>query len=112
MAYRRTSMNLDRYIITPPVPNIEGPMCVLCDKVVDLEELVEGYPGVETDDGMVVEPAGGETCKVRVRHHGQEEVRTLDFGSRLWGPMELQKWMKRVRWFNPLEDDQTGNAQR
>ncbi len=112
MSYRRTSINLDRFILSPHAGNIIGPVCMTCNKVVDSETLVEGYPGEENLAGMVTKMAGGETARVLVRHHGQEEVKTLDFGSREWGPMELAKWISRTRWFNPLDDDQSGKIQR
>lgn len=112
MALRRTAINLDQYIIRPEVGNIIGPQCATCNRVVDYEALVEGEPGVENEVGQVTKMAGGETCRVLVRHHGAEEIRTIDFGSREWGPIELAKWMKRVLWFNPLEDDQVGKLQR
>ncbi len=102
MTYRRTAMNLDRYIITPPKAQYFGPVCATCNRVCDAEEIVEGYPGEENLDGMVTKPAGSDTVRVRVKHHGAEEVVTFDMGSRLWGPSELQKWMTRHVWFNPL----------
>ena len=102
MTYRRTAMNLDRYIIEPPKAQYYGPVCATCNRVCDGEEIVEGYPGAENDAGQVVTPAGGETCRVRVKHHGAEEVVTFDMGSRLWGMTELSKWLQRHRWFDPL----------
>ena len=54
---------------------------------------------------MVTKLAGGDTARVLVRHHGAEEARTIDFGSREWGPSELQKWMTRMRWFVPQRDE-------
>jgi hypothetical protein len=112
MALHRTVINLDQYIRRAPVGNIIGPMCATCNRVVDYEGIVEGYPGEENEAGQVTKMAGSETARVLVRHHGAEELRTIDFGSREWGPMELAKWMQRIRWFNPLEDDQAGKLQR
>ncbi len=109
MTIRRTKMGLDRYIITPPTLDVTGPVCALCDKVVDSEALVEGYPGEEAGErGMVTKLAGGTTCRVLVKHHGQEEIREIDFGSREWGPSQLASFMQRIRWFNPLEDGDAG----
>lgn len=96
-------MNLDQYIRRRVVARPGGPRCALCDAVVDYEAIVEGYPGEEDADGRCTKNADGETCRVLVRHHGQEEIRTIDFGSRSWGPIELSKWMQRIKWFNPLE---------
>ncbi len=98
-------MGLSRYIVTAPIAQPGGPVCVLCNKVVDSESLVEGYPGAEDDQGRITEPAGSDTCKVLVKHHGAEELMTFDMGSRLWGPSELAKWMQRHRWFDPLRQD-------
>lgn len=101
---RKTCLTLPRYIRSAPKADLTGPRCALCDKVVDYEALVEGYPGVENLEQHVIEPAGGETAKVLVRHHGAEEVCTFDMGSRNWGPTDLRKWMARKRWFDPLAD--------
>jgi hypothetical protein len=57
---------------------------------VDEERLVEGEPGW-----------GKTWCRVLVKHHGQEELRTLDFGSVEWDHKDLGKYMQRVRWFEP-----------
>jgi hypothetical protein len=106
---RRTKMGLSQYIITPPTLDVTGPVCALCDKVVDSEELVEGIPGEESGErGMVTKNAGSDTCRVLVRHHGQEEIREIDFGSREWGPSQLASFMQRIRWFNPLEQGDAG----
>ena len=103
MTYRRTKMNLDRYIVEPPKPQYYGPVCNTCNRVCDSEEIVEGDPGVENDAGMVVKPASTEYVRVLVKHHGQEEVVTFDMGSRLWGMTDLGKFMQRHVWFNPLQ---------
>lgn len=66
-----------------------GPVCMTCGRVVDSEELVEGYPG------------GSTTAKVLVRHHGAEELRTFDMGSVEWTPEDLASYMRRANWFDP-----------
>ncbi len=101
---RKTKLALPRYIRSAPKADLTGPVCATCNRVVDYEALVEGYPGVEDSQERVVIPAGGETCKVLVRHHGAEETCVFDMGSRLWGPSDLRKWMQRKRWFDPLAD--------
>ncbi len=104
MALRKTALALPRFIRSAPKFDWTGPVCATCNKVVDYEALVEGYPGEEDLQGKVTKPAGGETCKVLVRHHGAEEVCTFDMGSVWWGPSELAKWMGRKRWFDPFAD--------
>lgn len=105
MALLKTAFSLDRYIISPHKKDITGPVCDICQEVVDSEALVEGVAGEENGDGMVTRNASSETCKVLVRHHGAEELRTLDMGSRVWGPTDLAKYMQRMRWFVPQKDE-------
>ena len=113
MSLLRTSMDLGRYIRAPIVQeNRYGSMCQLCAQVVDSEAIVEGYPGEENEQGQVTRQADTEWCRVLVRHHGAEEVRTIEFGSRLWGPMELSRWMARTRWFDPMELLDQGKLQK
>jgi hypothetical protein len=111
---RRTAISLDQYILRAPVKSrTKAPQCALCLCDVDSEEVVDGAaPGLDDEDGRVYERATGETVRVLVKHHGAEELRTIDFGSREWGHVELRKWMQRIKWFNPLEDDQAGKLQR
>ncbi len=101
MGLRRSTLSLEHYIRAGVKWDVTGPVCDLCNQVVDEESLVEGYPGVENSDGMVMELAGQDWCKVLVKHHGQEELRTFQFGGRNWGPTDLKKAMQRVRWFSP-----------
>lgn len=101
MPLRRSVLTLPRYMRAPVKWDIYGAVCDLCNAVVDSEGLVEGYPGAENGLGMVYEPAGSDFCKVLVKHHGAEELRTIHFGSREWGPTDLRKAMQRVRWFSP-----------
>lgn len=93
MALRRTVLNLDRYIVSPNRWDVTGPVCDICQMVVDYEELVEGEPGW-----------GKPFCKVLVKHHGAEELATFDFGSVEWDHKDLAKYMQRRRWFEPKED--------
>ena len=45
MALLKTAFDLRRYIISPHKKDITGPVCDICQEVVDSEALVEGYPG-------------------------------------------------------------------
>lgn len=98
---RRTSLSLDRYIVSPVKGDVTGPVCDLCNKVVDSEALVEGDPGHEDSQERVVKLASRDWCLVLVKHHGAEELRRIDFGSRAWGPTDLKKALQRVRFFSP-----------
>lgn len=73
-----------------------GPVCITCGRVVDSEELVEGYPGQTT------------FAKVLVRHHGGEELRTFDMGSVEWTSEDLKSYMRRSNWFDPTAHEGLG----
>ena len=91
MTIRRTQLGLLAALLAPVKYDIEGPLCLTCGRVVDHEELVEGYPGEST------------FCRVLVRHHGAEEVRTFDLGSSNWDDRDLKRLMQGARWFDPNE---------
>lgn len=95
MSLRRTVLGLDRFITSPVKWDVTGPVCDICQDVVDYEELVEGEPGW-----------GKPWAKVLVRHHGAEELRTFDFGSVEWDHEDLKRYMQRVRWFEPKEAEE------
>lgn len=76
-------------VSAPSVQHAVGPVCMTCGRYVDEEVLVEGYPGESTH------------CKVLVRHHGQEELRTFDMGSSNWDARDLASMMRRTNWFDP-----------
>lgn len=67
-----------------------------CGKLVDEEGIVEGYPGEST------------WTKVLVRHHGAEEIRTFDMGSRNWDGEDLASLMQRTNWFDPNSHEGMG----
>ncbi len=90
---KRTLLRLDDAIAAPNTRPARGASCLTCLKLVDREELVEGYPGES------------ETCKVLVKCHGSEELRTFDMGSRNWGGPELAQMMARAQWFDPHSHD-------
>ncbi len=76
----------------PSVQHAVGPVCMTCGKLVDSEELVEGYPGVTT------------FAKVLVKHHGGEELGTFDMGSSNWDERDLASMMRRRNWFDPSRE--------
>jgi hypothetical protein len=90
---KRSLLRLDDAVIAPNTRPARGASCLTCLKLVDREELVEGYPGES------------ETCKVLVKCHGTEELRTFDMGSKDWGGPELAQMMSRAQWFDPHSHD-------
>lgn len=90
MPLLRTRLSLERFIVAPSVLDVTGARCVLCNHVVDVESLVEGEPGW-----------GKPWCKVLVKHHGQEELATFDFGTIHWDHTDLRSYLNRKRWFDP-----------
>ncbi len=106
---RRTVLSLERYIRAPVRWDVTGPVCALCTvdesdpQVLDEETLVEGSPGYEDGNGMIMKDSESDFCRVLGKHHGCEELRTFEFGSKTWGPSDLKKYMQRVRWFDPTD---------
>jgi hypothetical protein len=90
---KRTLLRLDDAIAAPNTRPARGASCLTCLRLVDVEELVEGYPGES------------ETCRVLVKCHGSEELRTFDMGSRDWDGPELGQMMARAQWFDPHSFD-------
>lgn len=86
---RRSLAKLDNLVLAPYAGSARGAVCLTCGKLVDEEGIVEGYPGEST------------TCKVLVRHHGAEELRTFDMGSTNWDEADLASYMSRTNWFDP-----------
>ena len=89
MALRRSLATLDNLVVAPIAGSARGAVCLLCGKLVDEEAIVEGYPGESV------------TCKVLVRHHGAEELRTFNMGSSNWNEQDLASLMMRTNWFDP-----------
>jgi hypothetical protein len=84
----------------PQAQHALGPVCMTCGRIVDEEVLVEGYPGES------------ETCKVLVKHHGAEELRTFDMGSTNWDARDLASMMRRTNWFDPTREAGMGLGQK
>lgn len=91
MSIKRTQLGLLAALLAPITYDTEGPLCLTCGRVVDGESLVEGFPGETT------------FCKVLVRHHNAEELRTFDMGSKEWDHRDLKRLMQGARWFDPNE---------
>ena len=89
MALRRSLATLGNLVVAPYAGSSRGAVCLTCGKLVDEETIVEGYPGESV------------TCKVLVRHHGAEELRTFDMGSSNWDERDLASMMARTNWFDP-----------
>jgi hypothetical protein len=93
-------MNLSDMVSAPRVESVRGPVCMTCGRLVDKEELVEGYPGVTT------------FAKVLVKHHGAEELGTFDMGSTNWDERDLASMMRRRNWFDPTRHEGLGLGKR
>lgn len=100
MSLIRSRMSLDQMVVSPTVQAPQGPVCMTCGRIVDSEELVEGYPGES------------ERCRVLVRHHGAEELRTFEMGSRNWDASDLASMMRRTNWFDPTAHEGLGQGRR
>lgn len=96
MSLRRTHVSLLQNILAPRSISVAGPVCMTCGRVVDSEQLVDGEPGRTT------------FAKVLVKHHGQEELRTFDFGSVEWDSDMLKSHMSRGNWFDPRGEGDAG----
>ena len=83
-------------LLAPSVQSALGPVCMTCGRVVDEEQLVEGYPGESV------------TCKVLVKHHGAEELRTFHMGSTNWDERDLAQMMRHTNWFDPTKHEGVG----
>ena len=68
---------------------VQGPVCLICQDVVEEESIVEEKRG---DHNF---------CKVLVRCHGDEELCTFEFGSSDWDYRELHRRMQAKGWFDP-----------
>lgn len=89
MPLLKTRASWDNLVIAPRVQHVRGPVCMTCGRLVDEEQLVEGYPGESTH------------ARVLVKHHGAEELRTFDMGSTNWDAGDLASMMRRTNWFDP-----------
>ena len=100
MPLLKTRANWGGLVHAPSVESVKGPVCMTCGRIVDREELVEGYPGEST------------YAKVLVRHHGAEELRTFDMGSSNWDEGDLASMMRRTNWFDPRSYEGLGLGER
>lgn len=105
MGLRRTRSNLIHYVNRADAfLDVTGPVCDLCNAIVDSETLVEGYPGeCHPLTGETLRQADSTTCKVLVRHHGAEELHVFDFESTNWTHEDLRRRMQHRRWFCPVD---------
>jgi len=92
VSLKRTQLGYLQSLLLPitAAKDNTGPRCLTCLEVVDLESMVEGYPGQTT------------FCRVLVRHHGAEELRTFEFDSVEWDHRDLKRAMQSARFFDPL----------
>lgn len=103
MTLLKTRASWNDLVIAPNAGSVRGPVCMTCGKLVDSEELVEGYP-VDIEHGI----PGSPYCKVLVKHHGAEELRTFDMGSTNWDCEDLASMMRRTNWFDPTRHEGLG----
>ncbi len=96
MPLLKTRANLESLVQAPWVQPARGCLCMTCGRLVDSEEIVEGYPG---ESGW---------AKVLVKHHGAEELRTFDMGSTNWDHYDLASMMARTNWFDPTSHEGVG----
>ncbi len=94
----RSRASWNDLVSAPSVQAPLGPVCLLCGRVVDSEELVEGYPGQTTH------------ARVLVKHHGAEELGSFDMGSTNWDEQDLASMMRRRNWFSPFEQAGLGRG--
>lgn len=96
MPLLRSRAALGNLVIAPDVQSAIGPVCLTCGRVVDSEEIVEGYAGES------------QWVKVLVKHHGAEELRRFDMGSTNWDERDLASMMRRTNWFDPTAHEGLG----
>jgi hypothetical protein len=74
-----------------------GVWCLTCHKLVDREEVVEGYQFSENG-----KHSKGTFVKVLIKCHGAEELMQWDMGTTEWDAYDVQTRLKRWRAFDPL----------
>ena len=93
---RRSIMSFDQQIAFRPLAqNRCGAYCMICNRPSDEELMVEEQRGSRN------------YARVIVRCHGQEELRTFEFGSQEWDASDLKRAMQRCAWFDPNGHMQT-----
>lgn len=87
---RRVNVGLLEALVRAPVNGFEAggyaPVCQLCGRYVDREEIVERWP---------------TGARVLVKHHGAEELASFELGTRDWDCDDLARAMKGHPWFAP-----------
>lgn len=90
-------MTFDQQISARPLAaNRCGAYCMICNRPSDEERIVDEARGNKN------------FCKVLVRCHGAEELRTFEFGSADWDyESDLKRAMQRCAWFDPMSHNET-----
>lgn len=94
MALRKVKLGLLPALTAPVVRPVQGfiaPVCDLCQKPLDSEELVETWR---------------TGARVLGRHHGQEELASFELGTEEWEPEDLSRAMRGYLWFSPTREAQ------
>ncbi len=65
------------------------PVCQTCGRYLDSVNMVEGYPGES------------QTVKVLGKHHGSEELVTIDMLSQYWDEHDMARAIRDHDWFKP-----------
>lgn len=99
MPLLKTRADWDQLVSAPTVQSPRGCLCMTCGRLVDSEQVVEGYP-LHGDNGSL-NPDATTYAKVLVKHHGAEELRTFDMGSTNWDYADVAQMARRTNWFNP-----------
>lgn len=94
-------MTFDQQIAFRPLAaNRCGAYCMICNRPADSEEIKEGIDEKGNPDRPY--------CRVLVRCHGTEELRTFPFGTIYWTLKDdLARAMQRCAWFDPLSHQET-----
>ncbi len=88
---RRVNVGPLEALVRAPLNSFEAggigaPVCQLCGRHVDSEELVEKWP---------------TGARVLVKHHGAEELASFELGTRDWDCDDLARAMRGHPWFRP-----------
>ena len=89
-------MTFDQQLSYRPLSeNQQGAFCLICRRPTDSEQMVDEARGQRN------------FARVLVRCHGDEELRTFEFGSSEWDHTDLNRAMQRCAWFDPMSHMQT-----
>ena len=81
-------------------------MCLTCLQSCDAWGLAPDSPApadLHPETGRVVREATRDYALVLVKHHGAEELRRYDMGSRNWDMQDVKQRMDKTQWFNPSQ---------